>query len=138
VYTSSPRSAQDYVQFPHETISLKGGNCDDLSVCYSSLLESVGIQTAFVDYKPINGIGHVNVLINTQLSPEQAKLITDNENKYIVRKNELGISEVWIPIETTSLTNFSTAWNLGAEKFNDDAINNLGIAKGLVQIVDVY
>ena len=138
VYTSAPRAAQDYVQFPHETVKLKGGNCDDLSVCYSSLLESVGIQTALVDYKPDKGIGHVTVLVNTQLSPAQAKLITQNDSKYLIRKNEMGIDEIWVPVETTSLTNFNTAWDLGAQKFNDDALNNLGLAKGNVQIVDVY
>ncbi len=138
VYTATPRAESDYVQFPHETMSLKGGNCDDLSVCYSSLLESVGIQTALVDYKPVNGIGHVNVLVNTQLSPEQARLITKNDSKYFIRKNENGIDEVWIPVETTSLTNFETAWDLGAQKFDNDALNKLGIAKGNVEIVDVY
>jgi hypothetical protein len=138
VYTATPRAESDYVQFPHETMKLKGGNCDDLSVCYSSLLESVGIQTALVDYKPENGIGHVNVLVNTQLSPEQARLITKNDSKYFIRKNDNGVDEVWIPIETTSLTNFETAWGLGAQKFDNDALNKLGIAKGNVQIVDVY
>lgn len=138
VYTANPTAAQDYVQFPSETLKLKGGNCDDLSVLYSSLLESVGIQTALVDYKPQNGIGHVNLLIDTQLSPEQARLITDNDNKYFIRKNELGVDEVWIPVETTSLTDFDKAWQLGAEKFNQDALNNLGLAKGSVEIVDVY
>ena len=138
VYTSNPRAEADYVQFPHETIKLKGGNCDDLSVCYSSLLESVGIQTALVDYKPVNGIGHVNVLVNTQLSPGQARLITMNDSKYFIRKNESGADEVWIPVETTSLTNFDKAWDLGTQKFNEDAINNLGLAKNTVEIVDVY
>ncbi len=138
VYTSSPRAAQDYVQFPHETFKLKGGNCDDLSVCYSSLLESVGIQTALIDYKPLNGIGHVAVLVNTQLSPAQAGLITKNDSKYIVRKNDMGVEEVWIPVETTSLTGFNKAWDLGASKFNEDALDNLGLAKGNVQIVDIY
>ncbi len=138
VYTANPRAEADYVQFPHETLKLKGGNCDDLSVCFSSLLESVGIQTALVDYKPVNGIGHVNVLVNTQLSPEQAKLITQNDSKYFIRKNESGADEIWIPIETTTLTNFNTAWDLGAQKFNEDALNNLGIAKGSVAIVDIY
>lgn len=138
VYAANPRAEADYVQFPHETMKLKGGNCDDLSVCYSSLLESVGIQTALVDYKPVNGIGHVNVLVNTQLSPEQARLITQNDSKYFIRKNESGQDEIWIPIETTSLTDFNKAWDLGAEKFDEDALNNLGLAKGNVQIVDVY
>ncbi len=138
VYTANPRAEADYVQFPHETMQLKGGNCDDLSVCFSSLLESVGIQTALVDYKPMNGIGHVNILVNTQLSPDQAKLITQNDSKYFIRKNESGIDEVWIPVETTTLTNFDTAWNLGAQKFNEDALTNFGLAKGIVAIVDVF
>ncbi len=138
VYASNPRADVDYVHFPHETIKLKGGNCDDLSVCYSSLLESIGIQTALVDYKPVNGIGHVNVLVDTQLSPEQARLITNNDNKYIVRKNDSGVDEVWIPVEATSLTSFDKAWDLGAQKFNEDAIDNLGLAKNTVSIVDVY
>ncbi len=138
VYTSSPRAAQDYVQFPHETFNLKGGNCDDLSVCFSSLLESVGIQTALIDYKPQDGIGHVTVLVNTQLSPRQAELITKNDSKYVVRKNDLGVDEVWIPVETTSLSDFNKAWDLGAQKFNEDALNNLGLAKGNVRIVDIY
>ncbi|MHB1686454.1 MAG: transglutaminase domain-containing protein [Ignavibacteriaceae bacterium] len=138
VYTANPTAAQDYVQFPNETLKLKGGNCDDLSVLYSSLLESVGIQTALVDYKPQNSIGHVNILINTQLSPDQAKLITGNDSKYFIRKNESGVAEVWIPVETTSLTNFDKAWQLGAEKFNQDALDNLGLVKGNVEIVDVY
>jgi len=138
VYSSDPRASEDYVQFPKETIELKGGDCDDLSVLYSSFLESIGIQTALIDYKPGSEIGHVNVMFNTELSPGQASLITKNDNKYFIRKNEKGIDQVWIIIETTSLTDFNTAWDMGMEKFNTDALNNLGLAKGKVQIVDVY
>jgi hypothetical protein len=138
VYSSDPRASADYVQFPKETMELKGGDCDDLSVLYSSFLESIGIQTALVDYKPNSGIGHVNVMFNTELSPDQASLITKNDNKYFIRKNEKGIDEVWIVIETTSLTDFNTAWDIGMEKFNNDALNDLGLAKGKVQIVDMY
>jgi hypothetical protein len=138
VYSSDPRASEDYVQFPKETMELKGGDCDDLSVLYSSFLESIGIQTALIDYKPDSEIGHVNVMFNTELSPEQAGLITKNDNKYFIRKNEKGIDQIWIVIETTSLTDFNTAWDIGMEKFNNDALNNFGLAKGKVQIVDVY
>jgi Transglutaminase-like domain len=137
VYSSDPKASADYVQFPKETIDLKGGDCDDLSVLYSSLLESIGIQTALIDYKPGSGIGHVNVMFNTELSPDQAGLITKNDNKYLVRKNEKGINQVWIVIETTSLSDFNTAWDIGMEKFNKEAINDLGLAKGRVEIVDL-
>lgn len=138
VYTSDPRATAEYVQFPKQTLELKGGDCDDLSVAFSSLLESVGIQTALVDYKEDGGIRHVNILINTQLASIQSKFITRNDSKYFIRKNELGKDEIWIPIETTSLTDFDQAWNIGVEKFNREAVNDLGLASGKVEIIDVY
>ncbi len=138
VYTSDPRATGEYVQFPNQTFELKGGDCDDLSVGYSSLLESVGIQTALVDYKENGKIRHVNLLFNTKLSPNQAKLLTYNDTKYFIRESSDGIDEIWLPVEATSLTDFETAWKLGAEKFNKEAISNLGIAKGKVDIIDIY
>jgi hypothetical protein len=138
VYVSDPRASVEYVQFPEQTFELKGGDCDDLSVAYCSILESVGIQTALVDYKGNGELRHVNVLFNTKLLPGDARLITSNDSKYFLRKNEQGKDEVWIPIETTSLTNFNEAWNIGVEKFNREAIDELGIASGKIEIIDVY
>jgi hypothetical protein len=102
------------------------------------LLESVGIETALVDYKSDGEIRHVNILFNTQLSPSQAKFITNNDSKYFVRKNEQENDEIWIPIETTSLTDFDEAWNVGVEKFNREALIKMGLASGKVEIIDVY
>jgi len=138
VYISDPRATGEYVQFPHQTFELKGGDCDDLSVGYSSLLESVGIQTALVDYKSNGKVRHVNLLFNTMLSPNQAKLLTNNDTKYFIRESVDGTDEIWLPVEVTSLTDFETAWKLGAEKFNKEAISELGIAKGKVNIIDIY
>jgi len=138
VYVSDPRASVEYVQFPKQTFELKGGDCDDLAVAYCSFLESVGIQTALVDFKENGELRHVNVLFNTKLEPGNARLITNNDSKYFVRKSEQNKDEIWIPIETTSLTNFDEAWNIGVEKFNHEAIDDLGIASGKVEIVDVY
>lgn len=139
LYVSDPRAATESVQFLTETIHRKGGDCDDLSVGFSSLLESVGIQTAFVDYKSPDedGANHVNLLVNTGLKPERGLLITGNDSKYIVRKNSSGKDEIWIPVETTSLSDFELAWEIASEKFNNEAIHNLGLAKGEVTIVDI-
>ena len=98
----------------------------------------MGIQTALVDYKGDGDIRHVNILVNTKLSPSQAKLITKNDSKYFIRKNEQENDEIWIPVETTLLTDFDEAWSAGVEKFNRDAISELGIASGKVEIIDVY
>lgn len=138
VYISDPRATGEYVQFPEQTIELKGGDCDDLSVCYSSLLESVGIQTALVDYKANWNVRHVNVLFNTGLSPNQGLLITNNDTKYFIRENIDGQDEIWLPVETTSLSDFYSAWALGAEKFNKEAVEGLGLVKGKVQLIDIY
>ena len=137
-YTSDPRASAEYVQYPKQTLELKGGDCDDLSVCYSSLLESIGIETALVDYKPLNKIRHVNIMFNTKLSPQQAYLITENDTKYFIRKNNDGVDEVWIPVETTSLSDFDLAWTLAANKFQNEAISNYGMIKGEVEIIDIY
>ncbi|HSP86523.1 MAG TPA: transglutaminase domain-containing protein, partial [Ignavibacteriaceae bacterium] len=138
VYTSDPRASAEYVQFPNETIKLKGGDCDDLSVLFSSVLESSGIETALVDYKADDGIRHVNVLVNTKLNPDEAALITENDTKYFLRKNENSEDEIWIPVETTSLNNFDEAWNAGVEKFNEEAFQKFGLAKRSVEIIDIY
>jgi hypothetical protein len=137
-YTSDPRASAEYVQYPNETLELKGGDCDDLSVCYSSLLGAIGIETALVDYRTDNALRHVNIMFNTKLKPQQASLISENDTKYFIRKNESGLDEVWVPIETTSLSNFETAWTIGSNKFQSEAINNLGLIKGNVEIIDVY
>ncbi len=138
VYVADPRASVERVQFPKETVTLKGGDCDDLSVLYSSLLESVGIQTAFVDYKSDDGIGHVKVLLNTGLMPGQSSLITSNDKKYIIRKNISGNDEIWIPIETTELSDFENAWEIASQRFYNEAVLQNGLSKGRVEIVDVY
>jgi len=136
-YISDPRATAEYVQYPNQTIELKGGDCDDLSVCYSSLLESVGIETALVDYNNNKNIKHVNLMFNTKLNPNQALFITNNDSKYFVRKNHNGDDEVWISIETTSLTDFETAWTRASEKFQQEALSDLGLIKGEVEIIDI-
>jgi hypothetical protein len=137
-YTSDPRASEEYVQYPQQTLELKGGDCDDLSVCYSSFLESIGIETALIDFKPDNSIRHVSVMFNTKLNPEQGYLLGANDSKYFLRKNDEGDDEIWIPVETTSLTNFDEAWTIATTKFNQDAISNFGLLNGKVEIIDIY
>jgi hypothetical protein len=57
--------ALDTAQFARETLTLKSGDCDDLSVLYASLLESVGVETAFLLVP-----GHVLVGVGAGVPPE--------------------------------------------------------------------
>lgn len=137
-YISDPRASAEYVQYPKQTLELKGGDCDDLSVSYSSFLEAIGIETALIDYKPDNSIRHVSVMFNTKLNPEQGYLLGANDTKYFLRKNDAGDDEIWIPVETTTLTNFDEAWSIGSTKFNKEAISDFGLLNGKVEIIDIY
>lgn len=137
LYVADRRASVDVVQFPSETLNLKGGDCDDLSVCFSSILESIGIETAFVDYRNDEAIYHVNLLVNTSLSTDQLSLMTKNDKKVVIRKNEVGKDEIWIPLEMTSLKDFSTSWSVASQKFQTEAIEQLGLANGKVHIVDL-
>lgn len=137
-YVSDPLASADQVQYPAETLRMKGGDCDDLSVAFSAMLESAGIETAFIDYRNDPGKMHVSLMFSTSLRPEEGTLISENDSRYFVRKNLQGTDEIWIPLEMTSMTGFDKSWQTGSELFNSQALDNFGLAKGLVEIVDVY
>ncbi len=141
VYVSDPKQSADYVQYPSETLQLQGGDCDDMTTCFSSLLNSVGISTAFVDVVPPedSSKSHVYLLFDTGLDPRFGNSISPNAKRYITRKNQKGIETIWIPIETTVMTRgFEAAWSQGAQEYFDDVEIGLGLIKGWVKIVDVY
>ncbi len=140
VYVNDPKLTADYVQYPDETLRLKGGDCDDMTVCFASLLGSVGIGTAFVDVVPPDdpGDAHIYLLFDTGLDPKYASNIAQNPKRYVIRKNRDGRETVWIPVETTvTMKGFDEAWTVGADEFYRNVEVKLGLARGWVHIVDV-
>ena len=47
-YSSRTVAAVDFLQFPTQTLGYKAGDCDDLSIGYAAMLESIGIEAAFI------------------------------------------------------------------------------------------
>jgi hypothetical protein len=47
-YITDAHTSGDYVQFSVQTLKNKSGDCEDLAILYSSLLESVGVNTRLV------------------------------------------------------------------------------------------
>jgi hypothetical protein len=140
IYVGDPRQSADNVQYPSETLDLRGGDCDDLTVCFSSLINSIGISTAFVDVLPPGRPrdGHIYLLVDTGVEPRFASEISSNPKRFVIRKGSAGRETVWIPIETTVIRNgFDEAWSSGAQRYFDDVEIGLGVAKGWVRIVDV-
>jgi len=134
-----PYYQDDYVQYAVETLEKKTGDCDDLVVLYCSLLESIGIKTAFIDVKdPEKEIAHLYMMFDSGLTPEQGTLISSNEKKYIIRERSADRKTIWIPVETTLVeNNFDQAWNSGATTYIQEGVFRAGIAEGWMRIVDV-
>ena len=109
----------DYVQFPRETLHLKSGDCDDLSVLLSAGLENLGIKTAFLEVP-----GHLFLMFDTGLPVEDAGLISQDDSLLAFKDGN-----VWIPLEATMInTSFVEAWAEGARKYHAAlAASELGI-----------
>jgi hypothetical protein len=140
MYVNDPKQSADFVQYPAETLRLRGGDCDDMSVCFASLLSSIGISTAFVDVVPPGAPekNHIYLLFDTGLDPKFGTSISDNPKRYVIRKSKAGMETIWVPLETTvAARGFDEAWTGGAQKYFDDVEVGLGLARRWVRIVDV-
>jgi tetratricopeptide (TPR) repeat protein len=131
----------DYVQYPRETLGYKTGDCDDLAVLYSALLESVGVRTALITTP-----GHILVAFRLDQGGWGVDQVTHDPGRYLVLKTGVEkegsrargttfridskrdksvlvrratAGEIWIPVETTSLGgSFAEAWRRGAQEVN--------------------
>lgn len=134
-----PYYRDDRVQFADETYKIKLGDCDDLVVLYSSLLESAGIETAFVEVRdPEKEIAHLYLLFDSGLAPEQSNLISRNEKRFVVRESETGRKKIWIPVETTLVeAGFESAWLAGAKSWLHEGVLRGGLIAEWVRVFDV-
>jgi len=109
----------DYVQFPRETLRLKSGDCDDLSVLISAGLENLGIKTAFLESP-----GHLFMMFDTGIASEDSGLISQDSSLLAIRDGS-----VWIPVEATMVnSSFTEAWAEGARIYHQAlADNSLGV-----------
>jgi len=133
-----PFYQDDRVQFAAETLDIGSGDCDDLVVLYASLLESVGIKTAFVEVRdPQKEIAHLYLMFDTDLPASLGSVLTNNEKRYIVRENASGQSIIWIPVETTLIERgFEEAWNAAALAYLQEGVLRKGLAEDWVKIFD--
>jgi len=107
---TSGNQVADYIQFPRQTLEYKGGKCSDFSVLYTALLESVGVEAAFITTP-----GHIFIAFSTDLSPDEAR-------KDFSRPDDLIMSggKSWIPVEVTETAGFLRAWQDGAREWREN------------------
>lgn len=102
--------AIDFLQFPRQTMEYKGGDCSDLSVLYAALLESLGIETAFITLP-----GHIFIAFDAGISPAEASAIFASIDDFIA----IG-DRVWIPVEITLVKNgFLDAWKEAGREWRE-------------------
>ena len=105
---SADEDVLDYLQFPTQTLDYHAGDCDDLSILLSALLESEQISTAFVTIP-----GHIFVAFDTGLSEEDARVNFAQADDLIYRSGN-----AWMPVETTVVDRgFTDAWAIGAQQW---------------------
>jgi len=105
---STQKDIVDFLQFPRETLEYKAGDCDDLSILYCALLESIGIESAFVTVP-----GHIFIAFALKLNPNEARQAFSRSDELIFKEEK-----VWVPLEITELEEgFRTAWQIGAKEW---------------------
>ena len=104
------KSQPDFLQFPRQTLEYRAGDCDDLSILYCALLESVGIETAFITVP-----GHIYMAFSTELKAEVASRAFTGTSELIIRD---GV--IWVPIEVTERRGgFMKSWAEGAREWRE-------------------
>jgi len=99
----------DAISLPRNTLKRATGDCDDLTVLFCSLLETAGIETAFITVP-----GHIYAAFNTKVASKDFKQIHPSKEMSLNIDGDL-----WIPVEITMIgqDSFSKAWRLGIEEF---------------------
>lgn len=107
---SQNSAAVDFLQFPQQTLEYKAGDCDDLSILYCALFESVGIDTAFITIP-----GHIFMAFCLGMKSDDAQKAFQSPGDVIIDGDK-----AWIPIEVTALDGkFLEAWQLGAKEWRE-------------------
>ena len=102
----------DYVQFPRQTLDFRAGDCDDLCVCYATLLEAAGVPTAFITIP-----GHIFLAFELGWDEAQARRRFSRVDSLIFRPN----GSVWVPVEATLMEeDFITAWIAGSRAWREN------------------
>lgn len=119
---SQKKDAVDFLQFPQQTLEYKAGDCDDLSILYCAILESVGVDTAFITVP-----GHIYMAVGLDMSPEEARKVFLRPDDLVLRDGR-----TWLPLEVTMRDgDFLKAWDAGAKQWREN------LAKGSAELLPV-
>jgi hypothetical protein len=102
---SEDASALDSLNYPYQTLYYRGGDCDDLSILYCSLLEALGIDTAFITIP-----GHIYMAfdIGSGIEAWGTEGLIEQDGTW------------WMPVEiTVPGEGFYSAWRIGMREWRN-------------------
>ncbi|MDR0654706.1 MAG: hypothetical protein LBG22_00180 [Treponema sp.] len=105
-------SSLDSLNYPYQTLYYRGGDCDDLSILFCSLLEVLGIDTAFITIP-----GHIFIAFDSGMNDEEAaSFFSPGDLIYYM-------DTYWTPLEVTVLgEGFYYAWKTGGQEWRNSKL----------------
>ena len=99
----------DSISLPRETLTRLSGDCDDLTVLFCTMLQSVGIDTALVTTP-----GHIYCAFNTGTPSRDFEMLHPDREMFIEIDGSL-----WVPVEITLIgrKSFPEAWSTGIAEY---------------------
>ncbi len=103
------------ISLPKDTLVRSTGDCDDLTVLYNTILQTVGIKTAFITVQ-----GHISSAFNISVSTRGYKKIYPDRNMVLDVDGEL-----WVLVEITMMgrSDFLKAWETGVAEYAEHEDN---------------
>ena len=127
ISTHADPEAVDYIQYPHQTIAYKSGDCDDLGLLYAAVLESVGVHAAYIPL-PEDFL----VAVDLNMSEEIAERVFQFSDD-LIYINE----QAWVPLQISRIREgFMHAWLDGIKVWNT-AVRE-GSTPEFVPVVDAW
>ena len=100
------------LQFPRQTFEYRSGDCDDLTILYCALLESVGVETAAITIP-----GHIFMAFAIEAPPSEVRTSYLHPDDFIFVD---GMS--WVPVEITDRNGgFLRAWQSAAREWRESS-----------------
>jgi len=112
---TSNKDAVFFFQFPRQSLDYKAGDFADLAILYTALLQSVGVETAFITVP-----GGIYVSFALDLNPDAARKLFTHVDELIFRGDKS-----WVPVDMTQISDgFLKAWQLGAKRWRESVVRN--------------
>ena len=101
----------DSISLPRETLKRLTGDCDDLTVLFCTMLESIGIESALVTVP-----GHIFCAFNTDIPSSDYKMVNPDRNMIM----EID-GNIWVPVEITMIGkhSFIEAWSKAYSEYSE-------------------